>query len=261
MPELPEVEIFNQYFRETALNQSIKSVEVLNAKVLDSPEQEFVDRLRGQSFADTHRWGKNLFIQTAENVINMHFGMTGNVEYYHQSLETPKYSRVVFLFDNDYALAYVSKRMFGRLSLIGSIDQYVQDKSIAADALVIAYEDFRDNVQKKKKNIKAVLLDQSTAAGVGNWIADEILYQARIHPTTVSKVLTEKQLKDLYTHMQDIMHTAIDTDSVREQLPTHYITKYGRKTTIICPNCGAEIPKTVVAGRCTYACANCQKVF
>jgi len=259
MPELPEVEIYNRYLQETSLAQPIKSVEVLNAKILDSPVEEFMEVLPGQSFTETQRWGKNLFVSTSQGVMNMHFGMTGNLEYFHQSVETPKYSRVVFQFNNDYALAYVSKRMFGRVSLIPGIEEYVQQKSLADDALNIGQDQFAANVLKKKKNIKAVLLDQSTAAGVGNWIADEILYQARIHPTTPSRDLHQDQVQLIYQHMQDIINTAINTDSIREQLPVHYITKYGRKTTISCPNCGSDIPKTVVAGRGTYACDNCQQ--
>ena len=260
MPELPEVEIFKRYFDETSLHQKIKGVQILHPKVVESPQLDEV--LTGDAFESSRRWGKNLFVLTNKGkTANMHFGMTGHLEYYHHSVETPKYTRVVFQFENDYNLGYISKRMFGRLGLVAGVDQYIADKSLAVDALEIDLEGFTENVQKRKKNIKAVLLDQGTAAGVGNWIADEILYQSRIHPSSPSQSLNPQQISTIYGHMQGIIQTAIDTDSVREQLPDHYITRYGRKTTISCPNCQNDIEKTVVAGRGTYACSHCQSVL
>ncbi len=257
MPELPEVEIFRRYFDETALDQKINKVHVLHPKVVETPS--IVEEIEGHSFESTQRWGKNLFVHTSGGkTLNMHFGMTGYLEYYHHSLEIPKYARVVFDFESDYHLGYISKRMFGRIGLIESTDTYIKDKGLAGDAMQIELASFKNNVLKRKKNVKAVLLDQGTAAGVGNWIADEILFQSRIHPTIPSQSLDHEQIDTIYSHMQGIIQTAIDTQSVREDLPPHYITKYGRKTTITCPNCSNNIEKTVVAGRGTYACVTCQ---
>ena len=259
MPELPEVEIFKRYFDETSLDQKIKEVQILHPKVVENPQ--ITELLKGDSFRSSQRWGKNLFIHTQnDHTAIMHFGMTGPLEYFHQSIDAPKYARVVFQFENDYNLGYISKRMFGRLGLVSSVDQFIADKSLAPDALKIDLDHFRENVKRRKKNIKATLLDQGTAAGVGNWIADEILYQSRIHPVSASQSLDTRQINDIYGHMQEIMQTAIKSGAVQGQLPDHYITKYGRKTTISCPNCQREIEKTVVAGRGTYACDHCQVV-
>jgi len=261
MPELPEVEMYRRYIEETALYQKISAIEVHHPKVLGGQVQDFGELLTGDQFNGSRRWGKNLFLQTQKNhIVFMHFGMTGTLDYYNTSVETPKYARVVFHFENEFNLAYISKRMFGRLGVVSNVAQYVATKSLGNDAMDISVDQFTEALAGKNKNIKAALLDQSVTAGVGNWIADEILYQAGIFPTTSTKNLSPDQLRVIYDKMKEIMQTAIKVEAVREDLPPHYITRYGRKTSIDCPKCKRAIEKTVVGGRGTYACGNCQVV-
>jgi formamidopyrimidine-DNA glycosylase len=261
MPELPEVEMYRRYFEETALNQKISAIEIYHPKVLDGQEQDFRELLIGEQFKSSGRWGKNLFLQTQNDyIVFMHFGMTGTLDYYNASVETPKYARVVFCFENEFNLAYISKRMFGRLGVVSSIAQYVASKALGKDALDISVDQFTEALAGKNKNIKAALLDQSITAGVGNWIADEILFQAGIYPTSSTKNLNSGQLRVIYDKMKEIMQTAIGVEAVREELPADYITRYGRKITIDCPKCKRPIEKTEVGGRGTYACTNCQVV-
>lgn len=261
MPELPEVEMYKRYFEETALHQRISAIEVHHPKVLGGQEQGFIELLTGEQFKSSRRWGKNLFLQTLnDHTVFMHFGMTGTLDYYNASVETPKYARVVFCFENEFNLAYISKRMFGRLGVVSSIAQYVASKALGKDALDISVDQFTEALTGKNKNIKAALLDQSVTAGVGNWIADEILYQAGIYPTSSTKNLNSGQLRVIYDKMKEIMQTAIGVEAVREELPADYITRYGRKITIDCPKCKRPIEKTEVGGRGTYACTNCQVV-
>ena len=126
MPELPEVEMYRRYLDETALNQKVSNIEVLHPKVVGG-KGELLNQLVGDQFTSSKRWGKNLFIQTEKDqTLFMHFGMTGNLEYYSASMEPPKYSRVVFELDNNYNLAYVSKRMFGRVGMVSDIESYIR---------------------------------------------------------------------------------------------------------------------------------------
>lgn len=262
MPELPEVEMYRRYLDQTALHQKVSNIEVLHPKVVGSTGAE-LNQLVGDQFIYSKRWGKNLFVQTKKNqTLFMHFGMTGNLDYFSSSVEPPKYSRVIISFDNGYQLAYVSKRMFGRLGLVADIDTYVKDKALGADALDISEKHFSGALAAKKKNIKAALLDQGVTAGVGNWIADEILFQSKIYPTTAVQQLDEQQLQTIYHKMQEVMQVAIEVDAIRVDLPPHFITHYGRKTAAIdCPRCKNEIEKTEVGGRGTYACEKCQQEF
>jgi len=261
MPELPEVEMFRRYFDETCLQQPIRDVQIAHPKVAGGQEKNLT-ALAGDQFIKSSRWGKNIFVQTRKGKsMFMHFGMTGYLEYYNSTLEAPKYARVVFAFNNGFSLAYVSKRMFGRIGTVTDIEHYVSDKSLAEDALIISREQFTNALAGKKKNIKTALLDQSVAAGIGNWIADEILYHTRIHPTSQIGNLNSRQMDAIYEKMREIMQVAIEVEAVREDLPLHYITRYGRKTSIACPNCKNTIERTEVGGRGTYACGNCQEVY
>jgi formamidopyrimidine-DNA glycosylase len=261
MPELPEVEMYRRYLNETSMEQQVKHVEILHPKVAGGQEQNLME-LTGDWFTKSRRWGKNIFVETRKGqTMFMHFGMTGYLEYYNSSMEHPNYSRVVFEFDNGFNLAYVSKRMFGRIGVTSSIEDHIVAKSLGADALEIDREQFVTRLAGKKKNIKTALLDQSVTAGVGNWIADEILYHTRIHPTSPAGNMSPRQLDDIYEKMREIMQVAIDVEAVREELPLHYITRYGRKKAIECPNCKRVIERTEVGGRGTYACENCQVVY
>jgi len=262
MPELPEVEMYRRYFEETALQQKINNIEIHHPKVLGAQHEDFCTLLVGDSFRGTQRWGKTLFHSTVKNkIVYMHFGMTGSLEYYNRSLDAPKYSRVVFNFENGFNLAYVSKRMFGRLGIALDVQNYVTNKSLGKDSLEISEEQFTTALAKKNKNIKAALLDQSVCAGVGNWIADEILYHTLVYPTSPVKNLTFEQLQDIFAKMREIMEVAIEVDAIRDELPPHYITRYGRKTSIDCPRCKNVIDKIEVGGRGTYACSSCQVVY
>lgn len=261
MPELPEVEMYRRYFNETSLNQVIRKVDILHPKVVGG-QDELLMQLSGDKFVHTDRWGKTLLVQPAEgNTLFMHFGMTGHLEYYSSTIDIPKYTRVVINFESGFNLAYVSKRMFGRVGVTASLSDYVDQKSLGEDALLISEATFIGAISGKNKNIKAALLDQSVTAGVGNWIADEILYQTKIYPTTRTHDLSEKQLTSIFKSMQDVMNTAIKVDAVREDLPESYITRYGRKSSIACPDCGTTIERVEIGGRGTFACSQCQKEF
>ncbi len=261
MPELPEVEIFRRYLDQTALNQRILDLQITHPKVVGG-QQEDLKGLVGDQFNSSQRWGKNLFIKTLSGkTMFMHFGMTGYLEYYNSSVEDPKYARVIFEMDGGYKLAYVSKRMFGRLGLTPDVESYTSSKSLAPDAMAISKGEFFRNLSGKKKNIKTALLDQTVTAGIGNWIADEILYHTRIYPTSLTCNLSEEQFADIYRRMKEIMQVAIEVDATREALPEHYITRYGRKTSIECPNCHETIERTEVGSRGTFACQHCQVKF
>lgn len=263
MPELPEVEMYRLYFDETSLLQKISDIEILHPKVVGGQGELLKEQLTGDQFTGSRRWGKNLFVNTKLNqTLLMHFGMTGNLEYSNASMELPKYARVVFSFQNGFNLAYVSKRMFGRLGMVTDIESYISNKSLGLDALEISEEQLVNALAAKNKNIKGALLDQTVTAGVGNWIADEILFQSRIYPTSLPKNLHPEQLQTIFEKMKEIMKVAIEVDAIRADLPAHYITHYGRKTASIhCPRCKNEIEKTEVGGRGTYACGSCQAEY
>ncbi len=201
MPELPEVEMRRLYLEATAFNQPIDSVMVEDNKLLTSDPTTLQEKLYNRQFISTQRVGKNLFINTDDPavILRMHFGMTGDLAYYHKSVDRPKHARIVFFFKNGFCLGFICPRKFERIGLITSVKSYLTQKKIAPDALTINVPTLTVKLRKRHSPIKPVLLDQATTAGMGNWIVDEVLFQANVHPLNVSAKLTDIMLPNSWT--------------------------------------------------------------
>ena len=110
------------------------------------------------------------------------------------------------------------------------------------------------------------MLDQSTVAGIGNWIVDEILYQARIYPEKKANQLSENEILEIHKSMRFILQTAIDLQANYDDFPENFLIhtrgwgRAGLQDTRVgtCAECGKEISISKVGGRTTYFCENRQ---
>lgn len=268
MPELPEVETYRRYFEETCLHQVIEAIEVEDRNLLTTDYATLTETLIGQTFIGTRRVGKNLFIYTnGGNTLHMHFGMTGDLEYYHSSLDRPRHARIVFVFASGFHLGFICPRKFERIGLIESTEAYLNKKKIAPDALDIRLEELTYNIRKRKSFIKPVLLDQSTVAGIGNWIVDEVLFQAKIHPETLSNRLTDEEIWHIFSATRYVLETAIEHEANYGRFPQQFLI-HAREWDVSpyedagrhkrCPCDKVEIAQMQVGGRTTYYCPECQ---
>ncbi|MDX1627429.1 MAG: DNA-formamidopyrimidine glycosylase family protein [Fulvivirga sp.] len=259
MPELPEVENYKKYLDGTSLHQKIVSFSCRDGRLLKMHENTFREHLLGVEFKRTQRIGKYLFIETTgDRVLIMHFGMTGRLSYYKDEEDRPKYGHIVFEFENGFHLAFENKRKFGWIDLAESLEGYKQEKNLSDDAKDLSWEDFRDAIKNRKTYIKPVIMDQSVAAGIGNWMADEILYQARIHPESKVQNLKEKHLKEVYDAMKKVIDVSLEKEAVYRDFPEDFLI-HNRKTDGKCYHTGDEIKKIKVGGRSTYFCPGWQK--
>ncbi|HEV7351071.1 DNA-formamidopyrimidine glycosylase [Telluribacter sp.] len=269
MPELPEVEGYRRYLEATSLHQPVEGLDVEDTKLLTTEHALLLDTLAGASFVGTRRVGKNLFVLTDRPgvVLHMHFGMTGDLEYYHQSLDRPRHARVVIYFRSGYNLGFICPRKFERMGLVHDIETYLRDKKIGKDALEMTVEDFAIVLASRKTAIKSALLDQQVAAGVGNWIADELLFQAGIHPEKPANQLSEQEVQALHAATQQVLHTAIEKEARYADFPPSYLiharawdtSPYEDKEQHrSCPRCHTPITQIRVGGRSTYYCEECQ---
>ena len=87
-------------------------------------------------------------------------------------------------------------------------------------------EDFSAKVLKRSCPIKALLLDQSFSAGVGNWVADEVLYHSRIHPEQRCNTLEEDQIKALHSSVGYVCETAVKVDAEASKFPDDWLFKH-----------------------------------
>jgi formamidopyrimidine-DNA glycosylase len=267
MPELPEVEIRRMYLEATSLQQPISDITVEDQKLLTTEFRTLHEALTDRKFTGTRRVGKNLFVYTDVPgvILRMHFGMTGDLEYYHHSIGRPKHARIVFFFTNGFCLGFICPRKFERIGLVDDVDIYLKSKKIAPDALDINVGTLRDKLSKRRSPIKPVLLDQSTTAGLGNWIVDEVLFQAKIHPLAISAELSEAETTAIHEAIQLVLNTAIAKEAVYRDFPTSFLiharawddSPYEHvEAHNQCPRCGTQIKRIEVGGRTTYLCPN-----
>lgn len=261
MPELPEVQGYKVYIDSTSLHKKIVSFECRDNRLLKVPKSQFEELLVGESWESTTRIGKYLFINTSgKKILVMHFGMTGHPKYYKDEDERPKYGHIVLEFDTGFHFAFECRRKLGWWNLIDSIEDYKKEHKLSDDARDLTLEDFKTSLTSRKTFIKAVLMDQSVAAGVGNWVADEILYQARIHPKSRVDDLSEKQIETIFDAMKKVIEVAIDNDAHYDDFPDDFLIHF-RKEGATCYHTGDKIEKTKVGGRTTYFSPEWQKLI
>ena len=271
MPELPDVETMRRYLEATSLHQEIREVVFQSADYLlgedPGPHPDAIRRLRrgleGRRFEDTGRHGKWLFVELSDDgppALGLHFGMTGGLAYFRKLADEATYCRVRFDFANGYHLAYVSMRKLGAVRLIEEVDGFIERKGLGPDALgdELDFDTFRRMLEDRRMMIKALFLDQHVLAGLGNVYADEILYQAGIHPRARANELDEDDVRALYEEMHEVLETAVSRQAQPGDFPESYLTVH-RHEDGVCPRCGAELERVKVSSRTAYYCPNCQE--
>jgi formamidopyrimidine-DNA glycosylase len=259
MPELPEVELYCRYFAEHALHRRVKAVRVLDARILGVRETALRRALAGQQFVGVRRHGKHLFADAGKHWLHLHFGMSGDLAFYRNGEEPPRFARVIFDFDDKTHLAYDDMRLFGVVDITPDPDAFIAEHRLGPDPLDPAFRlpDFRRIASGRRGAVKALLMSQDLIAGMGNLYADETLYRSSVHPRRPVDALSDPEVKTIFTNMRAILKEAIRFKSRGGDYPGSYLTQH-REEGDRCPRCGGTIQRTVVFGRTTYFCAKHQ---
>jgi formamidopyrimidine-DNA glycosylase len=259
MPELPDVEIFKQYFDATSLHKTIDKVEVLNAKVLQDVTAAKLSRsLKGQTFQSTRRHGKYLLVEVDNGSwLVLHFGMTGYLKYFKEMDDDLEHVRVLWSFKNGFHLAYVCQRMLGEVNLTEDAEDFIKAKNLGPDAAALDLADFKEIVQGQRGTVKSFLMNQQHMAGVGNVYSDEILFQSGIHPKAKVNELTEAQIKSMYRNMLKVFEVAVESRADPEQFPDDFLLPQRRKEGT-CPRSHGPLEHRKISGRTAYFCPQCQ---
>jgi formamidopyrimidine-DNA glycosylase len=265
MPELPDVELFKRYLDRTSLRQTIERVQVNDARILgDLPARRLVATLEGNRLEASRRHGKHLLVRLARSGwLTLHFGMTGGLSYFENLAQDPPYDRIRLDFEGGGHLAYTNRRMLGRVGLADDADAFIEAEELGPDALDSAFDEaaFAAALAGRRRDVKSVMMDQALVAGIGNIYADEILFQARLHPKTPVDRLTGSQRRKLFRAVKDVLWTAIECGAGAEQsldrLPKDYLLPQ-RDRDGRCPRCGGSIATLKSSGRTSYYCPRCQ---
>ncbi len=257
MPELPEVETFKRYLDKTSLKQLIKEIHITDNRILNTDEAELKKALKGKRFESSIRHGKYLLVSLEPRFLVLHFGMSGDLEYYNDKDDAPKFSKMIFKFNNGFNLAYISIRMFGKVSVVNSIEELIENKKLGPDAYKMSFEEFQEALHGRSAIAKNALLNQSFIAGVGNIYSDEILFRTKIHPKTNINSLSDTKVKELYMNIIDVLLYGIKKKGDLGTYSDDFLIPH-RKKEEKCPICKSDITRYEISGRHGFFCPICQ---
>ncbi|HMS23338.1 MAG TPA: bifunctional DNA-formamidopyrimidine glycosylase/DNA-(apurinic or apyrimidinic site) lyase [Candidatus Saccharibacteria bacterium] len=290
MPELPEVETVRRGLSKLIIGKQIVNVEFNWAKSFPNAPNDVKNFFIGSKIQSVRRRAKVLIIDLdSKYSLVIHLKMTGQLVYRSNDSKTrygaghpndsligtlpDKSTRVTIEF-SDSKLFFNDQRKFGWMRLLPTIEVPNIDffKKIGPEPLEddFKFSEFKDRLlRRKKSNIKSVLLDQTIIAGVGNIYADESLFAAKIHPSTIVRDISETKLRKLYAEIRRIMKLSIELGGSTDR---NYVDAEGKKGSYLefaqvfrregrpCEKCGTIIQKLKVAGRGTHVCPSCQKL-
>ena len=261
MPELPDVENFRRYLDSTALNKTVDHVECLDEKVLGNcSAQSLGQALSHGRMTSTRRWGKYLFAELNNGRwLDFHFGMTGFLRYFKGAPQDREaaYDAVRFVFTNEYTLALNARRKLACVRLVENPEGFAEKQGLGPDALSVSEDGFLALLDGRRGSIKTLLMNQSVMAGIGNEFSDEILFQARTHPTTPADRLDKNRRRQLYLTMNDVLTRAIECGAEPRQIPADFLTPH-RADGETCPRCAHALKTIKAAGRSAVVCEQCQ---
>jgi len=287
MPELPEVETVRIGLHQFLLGKQVKAVSFDWPKGFPNAASDVQGFLAGARILDVRRRAKVLLIDldTAYSLV-IHLKMTGQLVYKgdHERFGAghpndslvgtlpDKSTRVTFDFTDGSQLFFNDQRKFGWVRLMPTVEVEHLDffQRVGPEPLADTFtpKDFVTRIRRRPKSgIKAVLLDQTIVAGVGNIYSDESLWGAKIHPETKVADIADSQLEVLFKALQDILRLSIEKGGSTDR---NYVNAEGKRGSYLtfahvfrregkpCPRCGTTILKIRAAGRGTHLCPNCQ---
>jgi len=128
---------------------------------------------------------------------------------------------------------------------------------LGPDALDVSRQEFLDRLSRRRGGVKAALMDQRFVAGVGNLLADEVLWQARIHPRRRIEDLDAASRARLFRTLHRVMRVAVDEFDYLSR--KGWLNHVRGEPDARCPRCRTPLSRTRAAGRTTYLCPACQR--
>jgi len=270
MPELPEVENVAAALREALVGRRLTGLEARFAGVLRPSEAAVREAILGKRLAAVRRQGKYILLEFAGDAgspayLMIHLRMTGQF-FLDPAFAPDKHTHLALDFESA-RVWYRDIRKFGRLQLVEDGRRPRALAHVGPDMLEIPFAAWRERVAGRRAPIKAVLLDQGVAAGVGNIYADEALFRAGIHPRTPAVRLDDAALRRLFKAVRAVLRLAIrhggttylNFVNFRGQ-PGNFRRKLRvyQRTGEACGRCGASIARETIGGRSSHYCPECQ---
>jgi formamidopyrimidine-DNA glycosylase len=282
MPELPEVETARRALEKALRDKKIKSVQcdLTDHIVFDLQKpQEVARSLKGARVKAVCRKGKYLWMELDRRPwLVLHLGMTGDIKVRKagkpwsgvhlkglkkaQESSLPRFLRLHLITDDGTEIAFTDPRRFGRIRLIQDPLHEKPISELGMDPLedFTTAQNLKLALSTRKAPIKATLLDQSIFAGVGNWVADEVLFQAQIDPHRRTNHLSLVEVSRLRKVLISVLRKAVEVNADSDRYPSHWLFnhRWGRGKAAVTAK-GDKIQFDTVGGRTTAWVPSVQK--
>lgn len=259
MPELIEVELYRQV-ADLAAGRTITRVDAPDPWYLKggATPRQVRAALRGRTIVGTRRIGKLLLLDTDGPTVGLRFGMTGRLVVdgrapierleYSSARDEPGWVRFRLGFDGAGDLRVVDPRRLGGVALDPD------ESRLGIDALAVRPAQLRDLLARSRAPVKAWLLDQTHLAGIGNLLADEILWRAGIDPIRTASSLTAPEVRRLHARIVGTI------GELTQRGGSHTgDLQVARIRGATCPRDGTPLQRRTIGGRTTYSCPRHQR--
>jgi len=280
MPELPEVEAARRLLARSAVGRRIVAVRCApDPIVFQGVSPARVRRaLVGRRIVAARRHGKHLWLELDRRPWPcFHFGMAGGIEMRgrrrgrlvmegrraYEERWPPRFLKLHLVLDDGGEFAFRDARRLGRVRLRHDPRAEPPISLLGFDALheLPAVRRLRALFSERAAPVKAVLLDQSFSAGVGNWIADEVLYQAGIDPRRRAHTLTAAEVGRLHARLRSVVALAVRVGADSDRFPPKWLfhTRWSKRLKRPVTPRGERIRYLTVGGRTTAWVAEVQR--
>lgn len=272
MPELPEVETVVRTLRPALVGRTVQAIRCGTHRLRTPWQSSWNKHILGSTIIEINRRGKWILLALSipDYRLIVHLGMTGRLLIQPKHHPKTDHTHLVFSLDGNEQLRYHDPRRFGSVTLAHSQDQhrFPQEAVLGPEPFDLTTPYFQQCMMKAQRNLKAILLDQSVVAGVGNIYADESLFEARLNPRRLGASLNVKEADLLRKAIVKVLRRAIESKGStianfyfgNEESGgfQHEFKAYGR-TDEPCYRCKAPIKCIRLAGRSTHYCPGCQR--
>ncbi|MFO7655234.1 MAG: bifunctional DNA-formamidopyrimidine glycosylase/DNA-(apurinic or apyrimidinic site) lyase [Candidatus Krumholzibacteriia bacterium] len=266
MPELPEVESVAAALRLNLQGRRVTGLNIRFPGVFRDPPGRVSRAVVGKQLEGVHRHGKYLILNfAADTHLMLHLRMTGQI-FVRDDYLPDQHVHAVFDFEG-VTVHYRDIRKFGRFVLVDDARRPSAIEHVGPDVLRVRFPDWQRRIAGRRAPIKALLLDQGIAAGLGNIYVDEALHRAGVRPDTPASALRDDELRLILARSKEVLRSAISHGGTTFLNFTNFHGKPGdfrrklrvyQRTGEPCRACGTLLERMRVAGRSSHYCPVCQ---
>ena len=269
MPELPEIEVTRRTIHERLVGLRLESVTLKRTGKTEMEGAEWLPLLEGKRLVDTARRGKMLVLHFEDGLsLVIHLMLIGRVALYRGTKSSNPLLHLRFEGEQNLEVRFVAARSIALLPS-DHLEAYPPIAKHGPDALTMSLDQFRDAVRRSRGPVKNVFMDQTLVAGIGNAYADEILYEARVHPLAPVASLSDAKVRALHASTAPVLQRAIDLGAAEEYVlylgreagltSKHDLMRVHNREGLPCPSCVGSVEKVELGGRGTFFCPRCQR--